>query len=103
MRQGSKRPFVAYFGGAGTGGRQHAHAWMSRSTHGLRERLRSVPHGLVFSTPLAPEAEPAAVKDERIQAELREIGHVSFLYCLSPMMSFSRCPTVTARCKDKMC
>lgn len=46
--------------------------------HGLRERLRSEPHGLVFSTPLAPEVEPL-VKDERIQAELRDIGHVRSL------------------------
>jgi hypothetical protein len=51
---------------------------LSRSTHGLRERLRAEPHGLVFSTPLSPEtdAEAAPVKDERIQAELREMGHV---------------------------
>lgn len=75
-RQGAKRPFVAFFGGAGTGGRRHMHAWVSRSTHGSRERMRAAPCGLDFSTPLAPraQAEAAAAKDERIQAELLEIG-----------------------------
>ncbi|EIE24517.1 hypothetical protein COCSUDRAFT_61947 [Coccomyxa subellipsoidea C-169] len=74
--QGTKRPFVAFFGGAGTGGRPHMHAWLSRSTHGARERMRAAPCGLDFSTPLAPraQAEAAAAKDERIQAELLEIG-----------------------------
>lgn len=76
--QGAKRPFVAFFGGAGTGGRPHMHAWVSRSTHGARERMRAAPCGLDFSTPLAPraQAEAAAAKDERIQAELLEIGQV---------------------------
>lgn len=84
--QGAKRPFVAFFGGAGTGGRPHMHAWVSRSTHGARERMRAAPCGLDFSTPLAPraQAEAAAAKDERIQAELLEIGQVyshSHLIC----------------------
>ncbi|CAL8467510.1 g7048 [Coccomyxa elongata] len=74
--EGAKRPFVAYFGGAGMGGRPHMHAWLSRSTHGVRERMRSEPCGLDFCTPLAPraQAEAAVAKDERMQAELLEIG-----------------------------
>lgn len=81
--QGAKRPFVAYFGGAGMGGRPHMHAWLSRSTHGVRERMRSDPCGLEFCTPLAPraQAEAAAAKDERMQAELLEIGQVCPLSC----------------------
>lgn len=40
--------------------------------------MRAAPCGLDFSTPLAPraQAEAAAAKDERIQAELLEIGQV---------------------------
>ena len=54
--QGCKRPFVAYFGGAGTGGHARLHAWLSRSTHGARERMRAEPHSLRFTMPLAPQA-----------------------------------------------
>jgi hypothetical protein len=48
--------------------------------------MRAAPCGLDFSTPLAPraQAEAAAAKDERIQAELLEIGQVyshSHLIC----------------------
>ena len=66
---------MAYFGAAGTLGRPRMHAWMSRSTHGLRERLRTEPHGLVFSTPLAPGAD-ITFRDERMQAELKEASQV---------------------------
>jgi len=78
--QDAKKPFVAYFGAAGTLGRPRMHAWVSRSTHGLRERLRAEPHGLVFSTPLAPSAD-VRFRDERMQAELMEasqVGHAAF-------------------------
>jgi len=79
--QDAKKPFVAYFGAAGTLGRPRMHAWVSRSTHGLRERLRAEPHGLVFSTPLAPSAD-VRFRDERMQAELMEasqVGHAASL------------------------
>lgn len=77
--QGCKRPFVALFGGTGAGGRPRLHALLSRSSHGLRERLRAPPHGLRFGTPLAPDLDgpAAAVRDERMQAELRAIGQVA--------------------------
>lgn len=80
---------MAYFGGAGTGGRPHMHAWLSRSTHGVRERMRSDPCGLDFCTPLAPraQAEAAAAKDERMQAELLEIGQARPLSHLSILPS----------------
>ena len=80
--QDAKKPFVAYFGAAGTLGRPRMHAWVSRSTHGLRERLRAEPHGLVFSTPLAPSAD-VRFRDERMQAELMEasqVGHAASLH-----------------------
>ena len=80
--QDAKKPFVAYFGAAGTLGRPRMHAWVSRSTHGLRERLRAEPHGLVFSTPLAPSAD-VRFRDERMQAELMDasqVGHAAFLH-----------------------
>ena len=68
---------MAYFGGAGVGARGRMHAWVSRSTQGLRERLRCEPHGLRFGTPLAPHvAEASDVKDERMRAELAAIGQV---------------------------
>lgn len=51
------------------------HAWMSRSTYGLRERLRAEPHGLVFTAPLAPGADVSS-RDERMQAELKEASQV---------------------------
>ena len=73
--QDARKPFVAYFGAAGTLGRPRMHAWMSRSTHGLRERLRAEPHGLVFSAPLAPGADVSA-RDERMQAELKEASQM---------------------------
>lgn len=57
--QGARRPFVAFFGSAGTGGRSRVHAWLSHSTRGLRSLLRSPPHGLTFSMPLASEADAA--------------------------------------------
>ena len=78
--QDAKKPFVAYFGAAGTLGRRRMHAWVSASTHGLRERLRREPHGLVFSMPLAAGAD-AAPRDERMQAELREASQVRPVLC----------------------
>ena len=71
---------MAYFGAAGTLGRRRMHAWVSASTHGLRERLRGEPHGLVFATPLAAGAD-AAPRDERMQAELREASQVRPTAC----------------------
>ncbi len=56
------------------------HAWVSASTHGLRERLRREPHGLVFLMPLAAGAD-AAPRDERMQAELREASQVRPVPC----------------------
>ena len=81
LLQDAKKPFVAYFGAAGTLGRPRMHAWMSRSTHGLRERLRAEPHGLVFLTPLAPGAD-ITFRDERMQAELREASQVCTISCV---------------------
>ena len=82
---------MAYFGAAGTLGRPRMHAWMSRSTHGLRERLRTEPHGLVFSTPLAPGAD-ITFRDERIaggaQRGLTGVHHVMHLGAYSLMWSF---------------
>ena len=66
---------MAYFGAAGTLGRPSMHAWLSRSTHGLRERLRAEPHGLVFTAPLALGADVSA-RDERMQAELKEASQM---------------------------
>ena len=74
-KQDARKPFVAYFGAAGTLGRPRMHAWMSRSTRGLRERLRAEPHGLVFTAPLAPGAD-VSFRDERMQAELKEASQV---------------------------
>ena len=73
--QDAHRPFVAYFGAAGTLSRPRMHAWMSRSTHGLRKRLRAEPHGLVFTAPLAPGADVSA-REECMQAELKEASQV---------------------------
>ncbi|CAL5222421.1 g4783 [Coccomyxa viridis] len=75
--QDARKPFVAYFGAAGTLGRPSMHAWLSRSTHGLRERLRAEPHGLVFTAPLALGADVSA-RDERMQAELKEASQMSW-------------------------
>ncbi|KAK9797426.1 hypothetical protein WJX73_000930 [Symbiochloris irregularis] len=55
--QGARRPFVAFFGASGVGGKPRAHAWLSHSTRGLRNLLRNPPHGLSFSMPLASEAD----------------------------------------------
>ena len=71
---------MAYFGAAGTLGRLRMHAWVSASTHGLRERLRGEPHGLVFATPLTAGTD-AAPRDERMQAELREASQVRPTAC----------------------
>ena len=73
--QGAKRPYVAFFGAAGVGGRPHAHAWLSRSTQGLRARLAAPPHCLHFSMPLAGEASADAA-DSRVEAQLAELGQV---------------------------
>ena len=71
--QGAKRPYVAFFGAAGAGGQRCTHAWLSRSTQGLRARLAAPPHCLAFSLPLAG-APGAAAADSRMEAQLAELG-----------------------------
>jgi hypothetical protein len=75
-RQGCKRPYVAYFGAAGVGGRAAPHAWLSRSTHGLRARLAAPPNCLDFTLPLAGAAGAA---ETRMAAELPELGQARTL------------------------
>ena len=72
-QQGCKRPYVAFFGAAGVCGRRRPFAWLSRSSHGLRQRLAAPPHCLEFSLPLAGAA-GADVVDPCVEAELREHG-----------------------------
>ncbi len=90
--QDARKPFVAYFGGAGTLGRPRMHAWMSRSTHGLRERLQAEPHGLVFTAPLAPGADVTS-RDGRMQAELKEASQM--VNCSNAM---HHCKTTSSMC-----
>ncbi|KAK9844097.1 hypothetical protein WJX81_004408 [Elliptochloris bilobata] len=71
--EGAKRPYVAFFGAAGVGGRLRAHAWLSRSSHGLRQRLAVPPNCLVFSLPLAGAAS-GDLADARVEAELHDMG-----------------------------
>ncbi len=64
--QGSKKPFAAFFGAAGLGGRPRLHALLTRSTAGLRTLL-SGGQGLGFVAPLLP-----ADADRRV--ELDQVG-----------------------------
>lgn len=64
---------MAFFGAAGTGGRRRTHAWLSRSTQGLRTRLAAPPHCLAFSLPLAGPP-GAGAPDSRMEAQLAELG-----------------------------
>ena len=52
--QGAKTTFTAFFGAAGIGGRAGIHAFISRSTRGLRKMLKEAGDGLEFTMPLAP-------------------------------------------------
>jgi hypothetical protein len=100
-RQGCKRPYVAYFGAAGVGGRPAPHAWLSRSTHGLRARLAAPPNCLDFTLPLAGAAGAAGAADPRKAPEVPELGqaralqrHVARGVCRLPARM--RNPTVLA-------
>ena len=64
---------MVFFGAAGAGGRRRAHAWLSRSTQGLRARLAAPPHCLAFSLPLAG-APGAGAANSRMEAQLAELG-----------------------------
>ena len=52
--QAAKTSFTAFFGAAGIGGRAGIHAFISRSTRGLRKMLKEAGGGLEFTMPLAP-------------------------------------------------
>ena len=56
--EGSRRPFVAFFGAAGVGGRPRVHAILTRTTAGLRMLLEGS-LGLGLATPLMPGGRPA--------------------------------------------
>ena len=56
--QGAKKPWAAFFGAAGTGGRPRMHAWLSHTQRGLRRVLREQ-HGLRFTLPCCPALEAA--------------------------------------------
>ncbi|KAL4447618.1 hypothetical protein ABPG75_004837 [Micractinium tetrahymenae] len=61
--EGSKKPFAAFFGAAGVGGRPRLHALLTRSTAGLRALL-SGGQGVGFAAPLLP-----ADADRRIELD----------------------------------
>jgi hypothetical protein len=64
--QGSKKPFAAFFGAAGIGGRPRLHALLTRSTSGLRALLAGG-HALGYDSPLLPsEAERRAMELDQV-------------------------------------
>ncbi|KAK9816957.1 hypothetical protein WJX72_007445 [[Myrmecia] bisecta] len=69
---GARKPFVAFFGASGMAGRRHMHAIVSRSTQGMRAMMAGKDHGMTFSMPLAPEAQPAA--NQQHLEELKKYG-----------------------------
>lgn len=70
--QGSKRPFVAFFGAAGVGGRPRLHALLTRTTAGLRS-LMATSLGLGFALPLLPQggARSEAEREAAVRAPPR--------------------------------
>eukprot|EP00884_Botryococcus_braunii_P004524 jgi/Botrbrau1/14072/Bobra.182_3s0019.1 len=70
--EGSKRPFVAFFGAAGLGSRRKIHAWMSHSSHGLRTVLQEE-HDVQFVLPFAPPTGTSNMKADH-NAELSDLG-----------------------------
>lgn len=69
--QGTKKPFAAFFGAAGVGGRPRIHALLTRSTSGLRALLGGG-MALGFAAPLLPsEADRRAAALDQVRA----VGH----------------------------
>lgn len=56
--EGSRNPFVAFFGAAGLGGRRRLHGLLTRTTAGQRSLLAR--DGCGLATPLMPDARAAA-------------------------------------------